>query len=381
MNSEKLMRRLELPDSADPAQPVDYCLVTLACKDGFSVSLCSLGASIRRIAYPLPSGGFKNIALSFDQDSAYLSNPLYAGAVLAPCAGRISRGRLPLGPEGTVCTLSRNENGRHTLHGGPHNASFQNWTLLSLSQTETSARASFGLTLRDGLDGFPGNRRLKAVYTLNEQHVLTLKLEAVSDRETYFNLSNHCYFHLSGDFSRPASEHLLQIRADRYIRNAPDFIPEEEADVTGTPFDFRRPRTLKEQSKNWPSDLQLAWNRGYNHAFILKRDPSSDSLRFSDEAADGASGPTQPLPPDLVCTLPQSPGRLCISSDAPCMVLYSGGYIQEGLALADGQFSHPGCALAFEFQDYPDAPGGHGFPYRTTPAGALWERTIRYSFQ
>lgn len=392
MNSKKHTRSLEVPDPLHPSQRIPYCLVTLACRDGFSASLCSLGASIRRIDCPWPSGALKNIALSFAQDSAYLSNPLYAGATLAPCAGRISQGRLPIPANGSfetarkssinesfetiretsvnetsemtnserICLLTRNENGRHTLHGGLHNASFQNWPLLSLSQTETAAQASFGLTLADGLDGFPGNRQLKATYTLNEEHTLTLKLEAISDQDTYFNLSNHCYFNLSGDFSKSAADHLLQIQADRYIRNAPDFIPEGIGDVTNTPFDFRQPRTLKAQAKAWPADLQLARNQGYNHGFILEHRNSA---------------------PDLICEFPGSPWRLSVSSDAPCMVLYSGGYIQEGLPLADGQTSRPGCALAFEFQDYPDAPGGHGFPYHTTPAGVAWERTICYDFQ
>lgn len=71
------------------------------------------------------------------------------------------------------------------------------------------------------------------------------------------------------------------------------------------------------------------------------------------------------------------------------MVLYSGGYIPDGLLLNNGitasgkeetALSSPSCALAFEFQDYPDAPGGHGFPFRLTKAGALWQRSIRLAF-
>lgn len=335
----------------------DIIAVHLACQDGFSVSLTSLGASIRQIKCPSSNGDLKNIALSFAEESAYLSNPLYAGATLAPTAGRISRGLLPL--ENRVYNLSKNENNRHNLHGGFQNASFQNWQLLSAEQKEDQAEISFGLTLPDGLDGFPGNRQLKAVYTLTEEHRLTLKYEAVSDQDTYFNLSNHCYFNLSGDFSHAATAQLLQIHADRYVCNAPDFIPEGTAAVEGTPFDFRHPKSLDQQLSAFPENIQLIRNQGYNHGFVLTH-------------ADQE--------PDLACALPDSSLQLFISSDAPCMVLYSGGYIEEGLKLADGQRSAASCALAFEFQDYPDAPGGHGFPYSITPAGKLWERTICYHF-
>ena len=102
----------------------EYNTVKLTCNDGFSVILCSVGASIRQILFPTSDGFLKNIALAFDQDSAYFGNSLYAGATLAPCAGRISQGKLPI--NGTVYSLSLNENNTNTLHGGFHNASFKN---------------------------------------------------------------------------------------------------------------------------------------------------------------------------------------------------------------------------------------------------------------
>ena len=346
-------------------------LIQLICQDDFSLTLSSLGASIRQILCPVGSSHLQNIALSFSEEEDWRSNPLYAGATLAPTAGRISKGLLPL--KNGICQLSRNENDCHNLHGGIHNASFQNWELLSSEQTDASACVIFTLTLPDGLDGFPGNRQLRATYTLTEQHVLTLNYEARSDKETYFNLSNHCYFNLSGDFSRSAKDHILKIRAGRCLVNAPDFIPEGSQDVTGTPFDFRHPMSLKEQQDRFPGDIQLLRNQGYNHGFILDQ----PALRSCDAPSSEVPGNTEP---DLICSLPDSPITLSVSSDAPCMVLYSGGYIPEGLALADGQHSVPSCALAFEFQDYPDAPGNHGFPYETTPAGALWKRTIVYRF-
>ncbi len=347
-------------------------LIQLICQDGFSLTLSSLGASIRQILCPVGSSRLQNIALSFSEEEDWRSNSLYAGATLAPTAGRISKGLLPL--KNGICQLSRNENNCHSLHGGFHNASFQNWELLSAEQTDSCVCVTFTLTLPDGLDGFPGNRQLRAIYTLAEQHVLTLRYEALSDRETYFNLSNHCYFNLSGDFSRSAKDHILKIRAGRCLVNAPDFIPEGSQNVTDTPFDFRQPTSLKEQQDRFPGDDQLLRNQGYNHGFILDH----RSLRSCDAPSSEMPESTKA---DLICTLPGSPVTLSISSDAPCMVLYSGGYIPEGLALAGGQYSVPSCALAFEFQDYPDAPGSHGFPYETTPSGTLWNRTIAYRFE
>lgn len=373
----------------------EYNTVKLTCNDGFSVILCSVGASIRQILFPTSDGVLKNIALAFDQDSAYFGNSLYAGATLAPCAGRISQGKLPI--NGTVYSLSLNENNTNTLHGGFHNASFKNWGLVSAEvnnsiadiDAETgsgtdidvninvdihgnsqTAVVVFKIILEDGLDGFPGNREIKAVYTLKEDHTLTLRYEAVSDKDTYFNISNHTYFNLTGDFSKSALDHKLQIQADQYILNTPEFTPEGISKVDGTPFDLRQSAVLQEQIKAYPNDIQLKRNRGYNHEYILNHNISGTS-------------PTAPVidsKPDLSCTSPDGSLELQISSDSPCVVVYSGGYFETGIELKEGQTTSPDCALAFEFQDYLDAPGGHGFPYNIVHAGEPWTREICYRF-
>lgn len=351
-----------------------YINVSLTCNDGFSVTLCSIGASIRQILFPASDGDLKNIALAFDDDAAYFSNSLYAGATLAPCAGRISHGRLSINDR--VYSLSLNENNAHTLHGGFHNASFKNWELVSAECTaqhkdigDDSATVIFRIILEDGLDGFPGNREIKAIYTLKEDHTLALQYEAISDKDTYFNISNHTYFNLSGDYSSSALTHKLQIQADKYICNTPEFIPESIASVENTPFDLRQSISLVKQIQAYPDDIQLKRNKGFNHEFILNHDNNERNII-----------PSSQNTPDLICTSPDNSIQLQITSDAPCAVIYSGGYFENGIKLKDNQLTSPSCALAFEFQSYLDAPGNFNFPYHITRAGELWNRQICYRF-
>lgn len=331
--------------------------ILLTCHDGFQLTLSSIGASIRQLLYPFPDGSLKNIVLSFADDDLYFSNSLYAGATLAPCSGRISYGQLSL--RDTTYLLSCNENNLHTLHGGYQNAAFSNWNLRSILAFSDSAVVTFDIFLSDGLDGFPGNRKITAVYTLLEDHTLTLHYEAVSDKDTYFNISNHTYFNFTGDFSLPILDHTLQVQANQYVCNRADFIPEDISPVEDTPFDFRTPTAIRPNIISFPHDRQLAQNHGYNHAFVLNH-----SADF----------------PDIYCTEKNSPVKLNVSSDAPCMVLYTGGFIEPGLTLQNKQTTSPSCALAFEFQDYPDAPGKHGFPYSITSPGETWTRNIQYKF-
>lgn len=338
-------------------QSAQYTLLSLTCKDSFQVTLNSIGASIRSIGYTDSAEKFKNIALSFASDSDYTGNTLYAGATLGPCAGRISNGWLSLPAK--KYHLTRNEKNRHCLHSGIHSVSFINWTLVSIREEDTCAEALFQCTLPDCCDGFPGNRTFSVSYLLNEAHELTVRYRAVSDKTTYFNMSNHSYFNLSGNFEESVYDHLLQIHADSYIYNDDEFIPEGIAPVENSPFDFRKPVSLTRQMKAFSDNAQLTVSRGYNHAFLLNK---NNEL------------------PQLVFTSPDSVKKLFISSDAPCVVVYSGGFIESGLPLSGNQISCPGCAAAFEFQDYPDAPGNHGFPFHYTEAGKEWTRYIKYSF-
>lgn len=339
----------------------EYKTVKLTCDDGFSLTLCSIGASVRQILFPSFNNTFKNIALSFDDDITYFSNSFYAGATLAPCAGRISHGRLSINDN--IYSLSLNENHTHNIHGGFYNASFKNFELISAEIDAENAVAIFKIILEDGLDGFPGNREIKAIYTLKENHTLILRYEATSDKDTYFNISNHTYFNLSGNYSESALSHKLQINADRYIQNKPDFTPENISIVDNTPFDFRQPVSLLEQLQTYPDNPQIRQNRGFNHEYILNHNNSSTSIE-----------------PDLICVAPDQSLQLQITSDAPCVVVYSGGYFENGIKLQNGQVTNPNCALAFEFQGYLDAPGNYDFPYQITQAGKLWHREIRYQF-
>ena len=68
----------------------DACCVYLAVPGGATVILSSVGAAVRAVLCPRPDGSLKNIVLSFADDGALAGNGLYAGAVLAPAAGRIS---------------------------------------------------------------------------------------------------------------------------------------------------------------------------------------------------------------------------------------------------------------------------------------------------
>lgn len=333
------------------------------------VDLLSCGAAIQSIR--LSSGS--RLALSLETVSAYRENPLYAGATLAPNAGRISDGRLAL-PQG-VFSLTRND-GNHQLHGGNSNLSFCNWEASGLRHTRTECSVTFTCHLSDGVDRYPGNRRFTVRYLLTAGHALMIRYEAVSDRPTYINMANHAYFNLLGDYQVPIDGHRLSIAASRYTELSPDHIPAGIAGCSGTPFDFSSPRTISGQAKKYPCHPQLEIGHGYNHGFLLDSPCNFSNYRMDYEILESCRG----MQPSLTLEEPLSGRQMQVYTDAPCIVLYSGGFIGGDLTLEGGIPSSASCALAIECQDIPDTPNFVPDQMVLTTPEHPFSRTIIYQF-
>lgn len=362
-----------------------------------AVDLLSYGAAIHRIRlsgsndspasgsrpYPAPGSSpcpaaikrpvpGSSLALSLDTVSGYRRNPLYAGATLAPNAGRISDGRLKL-PQG-LFPLTRND-GSHQLHGGASCLSFCNWDVTDLRQARSACTVAFCCHLSDGVDGYPGNRRFTVRYRLTDEHALMIRYEASSDCPTYINMANHAYFNLLGDFSVPVDDHQISVAASRYTELRPDHIPEKVSTCSGTPFDFSFPHSLSRQAKKYPRHPQLEIGRGYNHGFLL--DCPCDFSEMDDELILNAY---RKMPPSLTLKEPLTGRQMQVYTDAPCIVLYSGGFIGKELLLEDKIPSSDSCALAVECQDIPDTPNFAPEKMVLTTPERPFSRTVIYQF-
>ena len=95
-----------------------------------------------------------------------------------------------------------------------------------------------------GINGFPGNLDVTAIISVYE-NTLTLAYEATTDAPTPISLTWHPYFTLSGDPSMSIDEQRLMMAASHYLPVNESRVPTGEiAPVAGTPFDFRKPKSL-----------------------------------------------------------------------------------------------------------------------------------------
>lgn len=335
------------------------------------VTLLTYGAALSHLMIPNRNGLLENVVLGYQTDSSYQNNPLYAGATLAPTAGRIKGAELPI--HSRLCRLSQND-GSHNLHGGFENASFQNWSIKTYEESPDSCSVTFKLHLPDGLDGFPGNRNFSVSYTLKRPGILEVAYEAESDMPTYFNPSNHAYFNLSGDFTRSGLEQELRIYAALYVANDKEHIPAAILPCAGTAFDFSTPIAPATQMQTFPENGQLKNARGYNNAFLLDDFPAY-------ETPASASLPCARQLKKALSLKDNASGRsLTLFTDAPAVVLYTGGYIGDGHLLTGNTISSNSCAIALEAQDIPDVPHIAPEQYHLTAPGERFRRTILYVF-
>lgn len=332
-----------------------YCLKN---KHGMAASILSMGATLYELFPPDNKGTSKNVLLTFDDITMYLNNHiLYAGASLGPVAGRIQHGHLPINDR--ICQLTCNDR-RHHIHGGYHNISLINWEETSFYTENDVAILTLKCFLPDGLDGYPGNRDIYVTFLLDDNNNLSITYEACSDKDTYLNLSNHAYFNMSGNFQENALLQYLYSPATRHTYNDAEHICLGIQSVTHTPFDFRVPCSLQDNWNAYSQNQQLRNALGYNHALVL-----SDSDTATPAHALTLSDAKQKYSLELY-------------TDAPCVVLYSGGYIDDTMLLKDGIRTSASCALALEPQDIPNAPWVSEAAYKTLSANSNYRRRIIY---
>ncbi|HEM6340776.1 TPA: galactose mutarotase [Streptococcus suis] len=293
--------------------------------NGMKVGLTNFGARIVEVLLPVEEdGGFRNVSLSTSTDEEYRRTDLYPGSSIVPVAGRISGAQAEI--KGTSYQFTENEPGR-TLHGGVDTANEQYW---DVELDHERNQVTFGMVLKDGFNGFPGDVMVKAIYRLTDANELMVEYRAVSERDTIFNPTNHVYFNLTGDFQRSVAEHRIKIAANHYAPLGEDNLPTGVLeDVTGTPFDFRDFAPFSQGfDSQYPQNVLV---KGYDHPWLL----------------DEVDVPVRVVSPD-------GKVELSVRTNQPSVVIYTYNYPVEELATFHGAFS-------LECQALPNACNQDGF--------------------
>jgi len=320
---------------------------TLA-NDTLRVQVTNYGARLVSIETPDRHGRMGHVLLGFDDVAEYDAAGGSFGAFLGRYANRIAGGKFSI--DGKTYQLATNENGS-TLHGGPIGFARTFWDAETTGETLRLTHVS-----PDGDQGFPGTLTTRAEYRLLNDR-LHIELQATTGRPTIVNLSSHPYFNLAGIAGHDILGHELQVRASRFLPTDHRQIPTGEiADVAGTPFDFRAPKTFGAQIRHAETQLLIA--RGYDHCLVL-------------DEGDG---------PAATVYDPVSGRCLELFTNQPGLQIYSGNSL-DGSVVGRGSIAlRQSCGFALEAQNFPDAPNHPHFPNAVLRPGEAYDHMIAYRF-
>ena len=317
---------------------------TLENGHGMAVTVLDYGATVQALTVPNGKGGVTDVALGYDTIREYETNGDYLGATIGRVGNRIGGARFSL--NGVEHVLAKNDGANH-LHGGIRGFDKVMW---QVEPQEMALVCSY--LSKDGEEGYPGELQVTVTFTLTEDNALHIAYDAISDKDTPVNLTNHTYFNLNGGGS--VLDHELQIFAERFCENDGGCLPTGKLlAVEGTPFDFRVPKTV---GRDILADCeQLRRGKGYDHNYVLAGKKAA--VLYS--AGSGV--------------------EMTVETDLPGVQLYAAGALTQRPGKGGKDIVNRG-AVCLETQIYPNGMNCWGFPNPVLRAGQKLHTETAYCF-
>lgn len=326
---------------------------TLTNKNGMEVSFIDLGATIVSIKVADKDGIVRDVTLGYDSPVDYQTNTCYFGAVIGRNSNRINQARIIL--DGTEYVLEQNDN-ENNLHSGKNGFHAAIWNVESVEEQ----KIVFTHVSKDGEQDFPGNMTAKVTYEVTDENELVLSYEAVTDKTTIANFTNHAYFNLDGHETGSIENQELELLASYYtpVIDAKAIPTGEVAKVSGTPLDFRKMEKIGARIEDDFEQLKFAG--GYDHNFVL--DKADGTMQLAARAKAANTG---------IC--------MDVYTDCVGVQLYTGNFISEQTG-KDGVtygFRHGFC---LETQYFPNAMNEESFKSPVLKPGDTYKTETRYRF-
>ncbi len=323
--------------------------------NGMEVRITNYGGIITHWTAPDKNGKYADVVLGCDSLSGYLKGVPYFGALVGRYGNRIANGKFTL--DGKEYTLAKN-NGPNALHGGIKGFDKVLWQATTVDGEEPQLKLRY--VSADGEEGFPGTLTTEVTYTLQKDNALSIDYSATTDKPTVLALTNHTYFNLTADMTKPVLDHEVEIKADRFLPVDKTLIPTGVLEpVTGTPFDFTKAKTIGAEIN--AEHQQIKFGGGYDHCWVFT--DSSNSLK------------------QVASVYEPSTGRVMeVSTTEPAVQFYTGNFL-DGSNIGKGGVSYARrTGFCLETEHYPDSPNQPKFPSTVLRPGETYKSTTVYRF-
>ena len=336
----------------DGTKPVK--LYTLKNSQGMEVCVTNFGGRLVSIMVPDRNGNMTDVVLGFDSIADYQHIPSDFGAAIGRYANRINQGKITI--DGTEIQLPQNNFG-HCLHGGPTGWQYQ---VYEASQTNDS---TIVLTMKspDGDNNFPGNVTANVTYTLTADNAIDIKYDATTDKKTVINMTNHSYFNLNGDPSKPAMDNILYIASDSITPVDSTYMTDGTMmAVKDTPFDFNTPKAIAPSVTDF-SNEQVKFGNGFDHNWVLNTKGNITQVAAK-------------------LTSPVTGITLEVYTDEPGIQVYTGNFLDGTVKGKKGIVYPQRASVCLETQHYPDSPNKPQWPSVILEPGQTYHSHCIFKF-
>lgn len=330
-------------------------IFTLTNANNMTAKITNYGAILLALIVPDINGNLVDVVLGYNTLEKYFNNGTYFGGIIGRVANRIKDGKFSL--EGVEYNLALNDNGINHLHGG--NKGF-NSVLWDANITENGLELNY--FSQDGEENYPGNLKVKIIYSLSDDNELKIDYYAVSDKTTIINLTNHSYFNVEGHNSGDILNQIVWINASYFTHaDKNSIVTGELVCVDGTPMDFRTPTSIGERIDT--DYEQLNWAKGYDQNWKLNK-----SQKGIEKIASLYSS--------------KSGIFMEVSTTLPGIQIYSGNYVGDyidRLGKENATYSNR-SGICFETQYFPNAVNIPEFESCVFKSGEQYHHITSFKF-
>ncbi|MBQ7422748.1 MAG: galactose mutarotase [Prevotella sp.] len=328
-------------------------LYTLTNANGTEACITNYGARLVSLMVPNWNGRFEDVVLGYDNVMDYHTKGQNFGAIVGRYVGRIKGPRFTI--DGQEYRLQDDGKG-HISHGGRPSFANRVWDVLRVSAN----RIILQYVSPDGENGFPGELKVKLTYTLTDQNSLDLSFEATTTKTTVLNLTNHSFFNISGDLTRPVLPQHLWIDSRQIATyDAQKNVDGRLMKVKRTPFNFTKPRQIGDRIN--ADDAQLNVTGGYDHAFLLRH-------------------PGNLRKPAAILYDAQSGRTLTVYTTEPAIQVYTGNGLKGNQTGKNGTKYARRTAICLETMHLSDSPNRPQFPSTVLRPGQTYRSKTVFKF-
>ncbi len=331
-------------------------LYILRNSEGNEVAISNYGGALVAIMVPDRNGNRANVIQGHDNINDIVNSPEpYLSTLIGRYGNRICKGRFRL--HGKEYQLPIN-NGPNSLHGGLKGFNAKVWDALQMNDHTLVLK----YVSPYGEEGFSGEMRTTVVYSFTDDNELVIEYMATTNKKTIINLTSHGFFSLAGIANpTPTIENLeCEINADFYIPIDNTSIPTGEIlRVEGTPFDFRKPKTVGQDID--ADNEQIKNGAGYDHCFVLNKKEEGE-LSFAARIKEPVSGRIME-----------------VYTTEPGVQVYTDNWA-DGYKGQNGATFPRRSAICFEAQHFPDSPNRPYFPSVVLNPGEQYTQKTVYRF-